>query len=97
MQVVVLPITGAQEAYAEEVRKTLEDMGVRVKIDASNEKVNSRIRDHELMKVPIMLVVGEKEREARSVSVRRHGKGNVGTVSLAEALAMLQVECAIPE
>ena len=97
VQVVVMPITGGQEAYAEEVRKTLEDMGIRVKIDASNEKVNSRIRDHEMMKVPIMLVVGEKEREARSVSLRRHGKGNVGTVSLVEALAMLQVECAIPD
>jgi len=44
-----------------------------------------------------MLVVGEKERESRSVAIRRHGKGNVGTVSLEEALAMLQQECAIPE
>ncbi len=59
--------------------------------------VNARIRDHEMMKVPVMLVVGEKEREARSVAVRRHGKGNIGTVSLEEALAVFQVECAIPE
>jgi threonyl-tRNA synthetase len=44
-----------------------------------------------------MLVVGEKEREARSVAIRRHGKGNVGTVSLEEALATFQSECAIPE
>jgi threonyl-tRNA synthetase len=59
--------------------------------------VNARIRDHEMMKVPVMLVVGEKEREGRSVSIRRHGKGNVGTVSLDEALAMFELECAIPE
>jgi threonyl-tRNA synthetase len=97
VQVVVLPITDGQAEYAEEVRKALEDRDVRVKIDATNEKVNSRIRDHEMMKVPVMLVVGEKEREARTVSLRRHGKGNIGTVSLDEALAMLQAECAIPE
>ncbi|HET6402151.1 MAG TPA: threonine--tRNA ligase [Candidatus Kapabacteria bacterium] len=97
VQVVVLPITDAQEAYAEEVRGKLENLGIRVKLDASNEKVNARIRDHELKKVPVMLVVGEKEREARSVAIRRHGKGNVGTVSLEEALATLQSECAIPE
>jgi threonyl-tRNA synthetase len=97
VQLVVLPITDGQSEYAEEVRKALEDRGIRVKLDASNDKVNARIRDHELMKVPIMLVVGEKERVARSVAVRRHGKGNIGTVSLEEALAMFQVECAIPE
>ena len=97
VQVVVLPITDAQEAYAEEVRGKLEQLGIRVKLDASNEKVNARIRDHELKKVPVMLVVGEKEREGRSVAIRRHGKGNVGTVSLEEALAILQSECAIPE
>jgi threonyl-tRNA synthetase len=97
VQVVVLPITDAQEAYAEEVRGELEQRGIRVKLDASNEKVNARIRDHELKKVPVMLVVGEKEREARSVAIRRHGKGNVGTVSLEEALATFQSECAIPE
>jgi threonyl-tRNA synthetase len=96
-QVVVLPITDAQETYAEEVRKALEDIGARVKIDASHDKVNARIRDHEMMKVPVMLVVGEKERSGRSVAVRRHGKGNVGTVSLDEALAMLKDECSIPE
>ncbi|MDP4199616.1 MAG: threonine--tRNA ligase [Bacteroidota bacterium] len=97
VQVVVLPITDAQEAYAEEVYAALESMGIRAKLDASSEKVNARIRDHELKKVPVMLVLGEREREARAVAIRRHGKGNTGTVSLEEALAVLQVECAIPE
>jgi len=97
VQIVVLPITDSQKEYAEEIRTLLENQGARVKLDATNEKVNARIRDHEMMKVPVMLIVGEKEREARSVSVRRHGKGNVGTVSLDEALAMLELECAIPE
>ncbi|SRR5579883_424587 len=97
VQVAVLPITDGQQPYAEEVRSALEARGIRVKLDASNEKVNARIRDQEVKKVPVMLVVGEKERESRSVAIRRHGKGNVGTVSLEEALAMLQQECAIPE
>lgn len=97
VQIVVLPITDGQAEYAEEVRKLLEDQGIRVKLDASHDKVNARIRDHEMMKVPVMLVVGEKERAARSVAIRRHGKGNIGTVSLEEALALFQVECAIPE
>jgi threonyl-tRNA synthetase len=97
VQVAVLPITDGQAEYAEEVRKMLEDIGVRVKLDASHDKVNARIRDHEMMKVPVMLVLGEKEREARSVAIRRHGKGNIGTVSLEEALALFQAECAIPE
>ena len=96
VQVVVLPITDSQEPYAEEVRKALENLGIRVKLDASSEKVNARIRDHELKKVPVMLVVGEKERESRSVAIRRHGKGNVGTETLEAALAVLQAECAIP-
>jgi threonyl-tRNA synthetase len=74
----------------------LKKLEVRVDLDASNDKINARIRNHEMMKVPIMLVVGEKEREARSVSLRRHGKGNVGTLLLDEALVMVERECAIP-
>jgi threonyl-tRNA synthetase len=97
VQSVVLPITDGQEAYAKEVLAELERLGIRAKLDASSEKVNARIRDHELKKVPVMLVLGEKEREARSVSVRRHGKGNIGTVSLEEALRVLEAECRIPE
>lgn len=97
VQVAVLPITDNQEQYAQEIRAMLEEFEVRVVVDASNEKVNARIRDHELMKVPVMLVVGEKERENRTVSIRRHGKGNVGTVSLDEALTLLRSECRIPD
>jgi threonyl-tRNA synthetase len=97
VQVVVLPITDAQDGYAREVLAELEKLGIRAKLDASSEKVNARIRDHELMKVPVMLVLGQKELDARSVAVRRHGKGNIGTVSLEEALGTLQAECAIPD
>lgn len=97
VQVVVMPITDAQEEYAQEIRAALEEAEVRVEIDASNDKINARIRNHELKKVPVMIVVGEKEREARSVSLRRKGQGNLGTVSLEEALASLRSECRIPD
>jgi len=95
-QVAVLPITDGQSAYAEEIANKLKESGVRVIIDASNEKINARIRDQEMMKVPLMLIVGAKEQEARTVSLRRHGKGNVGTISLEEAFSTVQDESAIP-
>ena len=75
----------------------LEESECRVVLDASNDKINARIRDHEMQKVPVMLVVGEKERQNRTVSIRRHGQGNVGTVSLDEALTLLRNECRIPD
>ncbi len=95
-QVAVLPITDAQSEYAKEITDKLNGMGIRVILDASNEKVNARIRDQEMMKVPIMLIVGAKEQEAGTVSLRRHGKGNIGTITLEEAFSTVQVESAIP-
>jgi threonyl-tRNA synthetase len=97
VQVAVLPITDGQEQYAEEIRSRLEGADVRVKLDASSEKVNARIRDMEMKKVPVMLVVGQKEVEAGTVAVRRHGQGNIGTMKLDEAIELLKAECAIPE
>ncbi len=96
VQVAVLPITDSQTPYAQEIVEKLREMDVRVVLDASNEKVNARIRDQELMKVPIMLVVGGKELEARTVSLRRHGIGNIGTIPLAEAFSLVGSESAIP-
>jgi threonyl-tRNA synthetase len=99
VQVAVLPITENQEDYANEIKQLLEADGseARVIVDASNNKVNARIRDQEMMKVPVMLVVGDKEKQNRTVSIRRHGQGNVGTVSLEEALTLLRNECRIPD
>ena len=96
VQAAVLPITDGQSAYAEEITDKLKEMGIRVVLDASNEKVNARIRDQEMMKVPLMLIVGGKEQEARSVSLRRHGQGNIGTITLEEAFSTVQKESAIP-
>lgn len=95
-QCAVLPITDAQNEYAQKLYDRLRDAGIRVVLDASNEKVNSRIRDQEMMKVPIMLIVGAKEAEAQTVSLRRHGKGNIGTIPLEEAFMLVQGESTIP-
>jgi threonyl-tRNA synthetase len=92
VQVVVLPITDKQSEYAGEVYRELKDAGVRVELDDRNEKVGYRIRELETKKVPYMLVLGEKERQAGSVAVRVHRKGDTGTVRRADFLAKVKQE-----
>lgn len=92
VQAVVLPITDAQVEYAQKVVDVLKNSGLRIELDARNEKIGYKIREHELKKVPYMLVVGEKERQAQSVSVRQHRKGDIGTLSLDEILKKLTTE-----
>lgn len=82
VQVKVLPISDKFGPYAEEVVKTLKAAGIRAEVDDRNEKIGKKIRDTELMKVPYMLVVGEKEMNDRSVAVRKHGEGDQGVVPL---------------
>jgi threonyl-tRNA synthetase len=86
IQVAVLPITDIFVEYAAEVFKTLKAAGVRAELDDRNEKVGYKIRDWELKKVPFMLVVGEKEKNNGTVSVRQHKKGDQGTVKSGEFL-----------
>jgi threonyl-tRNA synthetase len=75
-QVKVLPITDDQNDYAEGVAGALRQSGLRVEVDTRSEKVGRKIRDAEVEKVPVMLVVGKQEAEAGTVSVRRHGLGD---------------------
>jgi threonyl-tRNA synthetase len=74
VQVVIVPIAERHAAYGEQVRQQLEAAGVRVHLDARNEKMNAKIREHALQKVPFILVVGDKEAEAGRVNVRTRGK-----------------------
>jgi threonyl-tRNA synthetase len=78
VQAIVLPISDSQLPYGEEVRDALLAAGLRVELDARDEKVGRKIRDAEEQKVPAMLVVGEREAEAHEVSLRRHGRRNLG-------------------
>ncbi len=79
VQAKILPISDKFLEYAEAVQKQLRRAGVRVEIDDRQEKIGKKIRDTELMRVPYMLVVGEKEMTENKLSVRRQGKGDIGT------------------
>ncbi|MGE5680324.1 MAG: His/Gly/Thr/Pro-type tRNA ligase C-terminal domain-containing protein, partial [Bacillota bacterium] len=81
-QVAVLPISQNFHEYAEKVVNELKKYDIRVELDRRNEKIGYKIRDWETKKVPYMLVVGEKEMQSDSVSVRQHKKGDIGTMTL---------------
>ncbi|MBA3829368.1 MAG: threonine--tRNA ligase [Taibaiella sp.] len=84
VQVKVLPISDKYSEYAHEVANYLKGAGLSVEVDDRSEKIGRKIRDTELMKVPYMLIVGEKEMAERQVSVRKHGEGDKGAVALEE-------------
>ena len=78
--------------YAGRVEAALTEAGIRTKLDDTKERMAHKIRDAELMKVPAIFVVGKKEEEAGTVSVRERGKGDQGAVALDEAVAKLKKE-----
>lgn len=82
VQVVVTGITDAQADYVQSVAKTLRNQGLRVETDLRNEKITYKIREHSLQKLPYILVVGDKEREAGAVAVRARGNQDLGVMSL---------------
>jgi threonyl-tRNA synthetase len=90
VQAVVLPITDRQLDYARQVRDRLDAVGVRVTIDDRNEKVNLKIREAQLQKVPFMLVVGDREAQADQVAVRNRKHGDLGAKSLDSFIADLR-------
>jgi threonyl-tRNA synthetase len=90
VQAAVLPITDRQLDYARQVKSTLDAAGIRTTVDERNEKVNLKIREAQLQKVPYMLVVGDREAEAGQVAVRNRKHGDQGAKPLAEFLASIQ-------
>jgi threonyl-tRNA synthetase len=93
-QVKILPISDKFLDYAEAVKKQLKAAGVRVTIDDRSEKIGKKIRDTELLKVPYMLVIGEKEVNEGKISVRRQGKGDAGAMPVAEFIQVISREIA---
>ncbi|HWY49740.1 MAG TPA: threonine--tRNA ligase [Bryobacteraceae bacterium] len=89
VQAVVLPITDRHTEYAQRVTKRLENAGLRVSLDDRKEKVNLKIRDAQLQKVPYMLVVGDREAQNDSVSVRNRKHGDQGAQTVDEFLAAI--------
>jgi threonyl-tRNA synthetase len=82
VQVGLVPIAERHHAYAEKVRDRLRKAGLRVELDARNEKMNAKIRDFTMQKIPYVLVMGDKEEANAAVSVRTRGKGDEGSRSL---------------
>ena len=82
LQVAVLNITDGQAEYAAAVAKTLQKQGVRVTTDLRNEKINYKIREHSMQKVPYILVVGDKEKANGAVAVRARGNQDLGVMAV---------------
>ena len=96
VQVVVATITSEAAAYAEEVGRECAVVGLRVVLDAGNEKINYKVRENSLAKVPLMLVVGRREAANRSVALRRLGGNEQEVLALGEAVARLNAEAMPP-
>jgi threonyl-tRNA synthetase len=97
VQVVVTTITSNQEAYAREAADRLRAAGLRVETDLRNEKINYKIREHSLAKVPVIAVVGQKEAETRQLALRRLGSDRTAVVTLEEAEVGLVQEALPPD
>ena len=82
VQVVVLNITDSQADYCREIAKALKNQGLRVELDLRNEKITYKIREHALQKLPFILVVGDKEKDAGAVAVRARGNKDLGVMPL---------------
>ncbi len=93
-QVRVLPISDDQNEYAQQCAQELRDSGIRVHVDERSEQIGGKIRDAETSKTPYMLIIGAKELEAGTVSVRRHKKGDIGTFKFSDFLSHLNTEIA---
>src|SRR6266849_3877072 len=96
-QAAICTIVADADSYASEVAAAARRAGLRVELDLRNEKINYKVREHSLAKVPVLLVVGKKEAENRAVSIRRLGSQEQKVVGLDEALAGLVEEAVAPD
>ena len=88
-QVMILPVSEKYHDYAEKLNELLKRNEIRTLIDMRSEKIGRKIRDAEMKKVPYMLIVGEKEMNENAVSVRKHGQGDLGSMSVEDFIAMI--------
>ena len=92
VQAKVIPVSGAFESYVNEVTERLRQAGVRAEADHRNEKLGYKIREAQMLKIPYMLVVGEKEAGSDTVSVRKRGEGDLGARSVQSVIDMIAEE-----
>ena len=91
-QAILLPISEKYEIYTKKVLNLLENYEIRALVDNRNEKVGRKIRDAEISKIPYMLIIGESEEKNVTVSVRKHGEGDLGSFSVEEFVGIIQKE-----
>jgi threonyl-tRNA synthetase len=96
-QIKVCTITQEADAYANDVQKAAFKLGLRSEVDLRNEKINYKVREHSLAKIPVLLVVGKKEADERTVSIRRLGSQAQSSMPLDAALAALVAEATPPD
>jgi len=96
VQAVVATIVSDADAYAEEAASMLRAAGLRVETDLRNEKINYKVREHSLAKVPLLFAIGRREAETKSVSLRRLGSEKQETLALADAVARVVKEAEVP-
>lgn len=92
VQVKVLPISDSQKDYAEEVIKKLQSKGIRVELDDRQEKIGYKIREAQLSKVPYMLILGDKEKESKTVGVRARKEGDIGAMEIDKFIEKIDSE-----
>lgn len=97
VQIVIATITSDAESYACEVEQACLKAGLRADLDLRNEKINYKVREHSLAKVPVLMVIGKREAEERMVSLRRLGATDQENASLERAVAMLREEATRPD
>jgi len=97
LQVVVATITSEADDYAREVADKLRDAGLTVETDLRNEKINYKVREHSVTKVPVIIVCGKREAEERSVNIRRLGSQNQTAMPLSDAIETLSLEAMAPD
>jgi len=91
-QVILLPISEKYQKYSEKVLESLENSEIRALVDDRNEKTGRKIRDAEMNKIPFMVIVGEKEENEGTVSVRKHGEGDIGTFTIEAFISLIENE-----
>jgi len=91
-QALIIPVKDSVNEYAEKIRKTLEENSIRVDLDSRNETLDKKIRSAELNKIPYLAVVGEREAKSGNISVRKKGKGDIGTIPLDDFVKQIKQE-----
>ena len=97
MQAIVTTITSDSDDYAAEITAMAQRLGLRAESDLRNEKINYKVREHSMVKVPVILVCGKREAEEGSVNIRRLGSRDQVSIDLEAAIASLAEEAVTPD